>query len=359
MIQAGFDEYTCSIIGVMSGTSLDGLDLAFCTFTGEGKNLSYTLGDCCTIPYPAEWRKRLLSLPVAGAIEYAAAHAEYGKYIGQRVREFIGKYSLQADYVASHGHTIFHQPGLGFTSQIGDGAAIAASCGLPVICDFRSADVAHGGQGAPLVPAGDELLFGEFSHCLNLGGFANLSFTRENSRIAFDICPANFVLNHLAGKTGLEYDQDGRLASTGHVNEQLLAKLNGLPFYSKEPPKSLGREWVESELLSLLELSETGICDQLCTVVEHIAIQIGKCLAKSPADRLLITGGGAYNRFLIGRIETYSCLPIVLPEEKIIEYKEALIFALLGLLRLQQKPNCRKSVTGASADVCAGAIYLP
>ncbi len=348
-----------TILGVMSGTSLDGLDIASCTFEISGNAYKYVLNECVTIPYTTEWRNRLAGLPKAGSREYAATHAAYGSYIGSMILNFIMQYSIDADFVASHGHTIFHQPHHGFTAQIGDGAAIAATCGLPVISDFRSGDVAHGGQGAPLVPVGDELLFGKYSHCLNLGGFANISYTAEGKRIAFDICPVNYILNHLASLAGQVYDRDGGMAASGNIDHMLLAKLNALPFYTLAPPKSLGREWVENEVLPLFHASDASLNDLMSTAVEHIALQLSNCIEPKMETKLLITGGGAYNHFLMRRLESLTSLQISLPEKKLVEFKEALIFAFLGLLRFLEKPNCRSSVTGASQDVCGGAIYLP
>jgi anhydro-N-acetylmuramic acid kinase len=348
-----------TIIGLMSGTSLDGVDIAHCTFDALPDSYRYTLNVCETIPYSKEWTDLLKSLPFLSAQEYAATHVHYGHYLGKLVRQFTLKFKLSADFVASHGHTIFHQPGKMFTSQVGDGAALAAECGIPVICDFRSLDVAHGGQGAPLVPIGDELLFPEFSYCLNLGGFANISFNNNGKRQAFDICPANFILNHLAILAGEPFDKDGKLAASGNINTYLLDSLDALPYYSAAKPKSLGREWVEKEFLPLFNQSDCSINDQLRTAVEHIVNQVNKCIHPAGKSTLLITGGGALNRFLIERLNKIISIELILPDRSIIEYKEALLFAFLGLLRVLNKPNCLSSVTGAMKDVCGGAIYLP
>jgi anhydro-N-acetylmuramic acid kinase len=261
--------------------------------------------------------------------------------------------------VASHGHTIFHNPLLHYTTQIGEGAAIAAGCGLPVVCDFRTGDVAAGGQGAPLVPLGDELLFGDYDYCLNLGGFANISMQSLNNRIAFDIVPANIILNHFANQRGKAYDPNGEIAASGQVQENLLQSLNDLAYYHIRPPKSLGREWVESEVLPLLSDTGLELEDAACTFCEHIAQQIAACLENGPQKKMLVTGGGAFNTYLVQRITALTQVKLIVPDVKTVNYKEALVFAFLGLLRMQAKPNCLASVTGASHNVSGGAVYLP
>lgn len=350
---------THHIIGIMSGTSLDGVDLAHCTFTDSGDTINFKIGACETIPYPADWLWRLQSLPTSTAYEYALTHVEYGRYVGELVREFTLRSQLKTDFVASHGHTIFHNPAKGFTSQIGEGSAIAAACNLPVICDFRSGDVACGGQGAPLVPIGDQLLFPGYDYCLNLGGFANISMTKDGHRIAYDISPANIILNYLASKLGKPYDAQGEMASSGKISIELLSELNKAAYFTSPPPKSLGREWIETEVLPLLDSFSASYYDVLCTYCEHIAVQISLCLSGGSEKKMLITGGGAFNSFLVKRISAHTKVRIVIPEAEIVNYKEALIFALLGLLRLQNKPNCLASVTGANRDISGGAMYLP
>jgi len=346
------------ILGIMSGTSLDGVDLAHCTFTGTKGKISYELKACTTIPYPAEWIEILKNLPDATALEYAAAHVRYGKYLGEQARKFLDDTGLRAEYIASHGHTIFHQPAGGFTGQIGDGAALAAAAGVKVICDFRSSDVAHGGQGAPLVPAGDAILFGGYSHCLNIGGFANISFESPTGRLAYDVCPANFVLNHFARLLGKDFDANGELAASGKVIPGLLEQLNSLTYYHQMPPKSLGREWVEKDFLPVIPAS-ADLPDVLRTLTEHIAFQVGRSADATSKGSMLVTGGGAFNRFLMERLRIYSPVPVTVPDRRTVEFKEALIFAFLGLLRVLEQPNCLASVTGADKNVCGGAVYLP
>jgi anhydro-N-acetylmuramic acid kinase len=350
---------TYSIIGMMSGTSLDGVDLAHCTFEETENGYLYKLGVCETIPYPELWLNKLRTIPFASAVEYAETHKAYGSYIGGLIRDFITKNKISADFVASHGHTIFHNPAKQFTSQIGDGAAIAVGCGLPVVCDFRTGDVAAGGQGAPLVPIGDQLLFAQYDYCLNLGGFANISMQMNGKRIAWDISPANIILNHIALQKGKPYDKDGKMAASGMIYPELLQTLNGLGYYHIQPPKSLGREWIEKEILPMLPLYNISPEDAACTFCEHIAKQIAVCLENDSKKQMLITGGGAFNTFLIQRIAAHTQVELIIPEPKTVNYKEALVFAFLGLLRMQGKPNCLASVTGASRNVSGGAVYLP
>jgi len=344
---------------MMSGTSLDGVDLAHCTFEETDNGYIYNLGICETIPYPELWLNRLKTIPFASALEYAETHTAYGRYIGQLVLDFINKNEIYADFVASHGHTIFHNPAKHYTSQIGEGAAIAAGCGLPVVCDFRTGDVAAGGQGAPLVPIGDQLLFAEYNYCLNLGGFANISMWHNSKRIAFDISPANIILNHIAGQKGKAFDKNGEMAASGIIHMELLQTLNSLGYYHIQPPKSLGREWIEKEIIPMLNLYNISLEDAASTFCEHIAIQITACLDNDPQKQMLTTGGGAFNSYLVKRIAANTAVKLVIPDPKIVNYKEALVFAFLGLLRIKGKPNCLASVTGASHNVSGGAIYLP
>lgn len=348
-----------NVIGIMSGTSLDGVDLAHCTFEMQDKKLTYYVNNCETIAYSYEWLTRLRTLHLGSALEYAETHTMYGRYLGELVKTFVNKHQLATDFVSSHGHTIFHKPAQHYTSQIGEGAAIAAISGLPVICDFRTGDVAHGGQGAPLVPIGDELLFGEFDYCLNLGGFANISFNKNKTRIAFDIAPANIILNKIANRFGMPYDKGGKIASSGKIDTQLLETLNNISFYKLKPPKSLGREWLEETMMPIIELCNLSNEDIACTLCEHIGMQIGTVVDEDTSQKILITGGGAFNTFLLGRIKAHTKAQIVLPEAGIINFKEALVFAFLGVLRWDQKNNCLSTVTGAKKDNCGGALYLP
>lgn len=357
MINPSLNKY--NVIGLMSGTSLDGVDVVFCEFSFENRKWLFEIVCGETIPYSKDWKQRLIACETASALEFQQTNIDYGFYLGERVRDFVAKHAIQADFVSSHGHTIFHQPDKKLTVQIGAGSAISAACKLPVVCDFRSLDVAMGGQGAPLVPIGDQLLFSDFEYCLNLGGFANISYQYNDERIAFDICPVNIVMNAICAKIGKEFDDNGDLANKGALNDDLLQQLNNLPYYHlpQDKPKSLGKEWVLASInpiLSQYAISENSLLRTFC---EHVAIQIANVVNSKSTGKLLITGGGAYNSFLIERIQEVVKHEIRVPEKKTIEFKEALIFAFLGVLRMRNEINCLKSVTGASADNCGGAIY--
>lgn len=346
------------VVGVMSGTSLDGVDIALCLFGQESGKYTYQFLQAETIPLPVEWL-RLLSDPFSLTGEQlASAHVAFGKFLGEEVKQFLRRHQTRVSLIASHGHTLYHQPGKGFTFQLGHGAAIAHAAGVDTVCDFRTGDVVLGGQGAPLVPIGDELLFGEYDACLNLGGFANISCRNfQNRRIGFDISPCNFVLNHLAQRAGYEYDGGGKMAASGQCIPQLLETLNALDYYSADTPKSLGAEWVHQFIYPLIMGEEFLLNDLLNTVTEHIAIQIGHVLRRENIHSLLITGGGAKNTYLTERIQKHVDGKVTIPDPKTIDYKEALIFAFLGYLRSAEKVNVLSSVTGASMDSCAGAIY--
>ncbi len=347
------------IIGMMSGTSLDGTDIAFCTFTVNHGKWIFKIGPAETIPYDDQWKKMLTMLSNSQASEMGKQHFAYGIYLGKLARSFIRKYKLEADLIASHGHTIFHQPEAGYNFQLGEGTALALASGLPVAADFRSRDVLLGGQGAPLVPVGDRLLFEEYALCINLGGFSNCSYEKNNQRIAFDICPVNIALNYFARELRLAYDKDGAKASQGSINNNLLDALNKLDYYRKAAPKSLGREWFEDIFLKVAENYELSSTDILRTLTEHFAMQIRFAMDQIEEGKVLLTGGGAKNSFLVQRICELSNKRIIVPEEKIIDYKEALIFAFLGLLRWENKINCLASVTGAKQDSSCGTLYFP
>lgn len=338
-------------IGLMSGTSVDGLDVCAVRFAGT----NYEILAAESIPYPADLHDKLLNAHTLSALELAQLHVDFGVYCGREVRDFVKKHSICADYVASHGQTVFHTPQTGLTLQIGSGAHIAAECGISTICDFRTLDVAMGGQGAPLVPIGDELLFPEYDYCLNIGGFANVSTSVDGKRIAWDICPSNIVLNSFAQKLGYEFDKDGQLGRKGTVNEQILRKLNNLSYYASSAPKSLGREWVEQEILPILSQGKS-LYDCLATYYEHCAMQIGKTL-QGKDTKTLCTGGGVKNSLLMEKIAKYAQSQLVIPDEQVIDFKEALIFAYLGYLRVEGKPNCLATVTGARRDVCGGIVW--
>lgn len=347
------------VIGLMSGTSLDGLDIAHCTFNLTDDKIDYHINAAETVEYTEEWTRKLRHLHKATALEFCVINKEFGHYMGRLCKDFIDRNGYPTDLVGSHGHTIFHEPARGFTVQIGSGAALAVECGVKVACDFRSLDVALGGQGAPLVPIGDQLLFGSFDACLNIGGFSNISFDHMGTRIAFDIGPANFILNHYAELLGKPYDENGNFARSGKTIPELFHQLNQLEFYAISGPKSLGREWIYSELLPITDKYADHSTDLLATLTQHIAFQISRHLPMDKNKNVLATGGGVLNNYLIECLQNYSPCQIVVPDEMLIKYKEALVFALLGLLRFRSEINCLASVTGACYNNIGGALWLP
>ncbi len=354
------------VIGLMSGTSLDGVDLVFAKFMKDN-TYSFKILKKESINYSEKWKNILFDAFNYSGEELAKLHVDYGKFLGELINNFITKNDIEnIDFIASHGHTIFHQPELHYTLQIGSGAVIAATTNKKVICDFRVQDLALGGQGAPLVPIGDKLLFSEYDYCLNLGGFVNISFQKKEKRRAFDICPVNIVLNYYTRKIGLEYDDKGILASQGEFHKDLYDELNDLPFYTDDKPKSLGYEFVVETIFPIIDKYNLTIKDVLKTFIEHVAFQISEVIKRNKSSNIknnksnvLITGGGAFNDFLISRLSSFSSSEMIVPNKEIIDFKEALIFAFLGVLKDENEVNCLQSVTGAIKDHSSGIIYYP
>ncbi|GAA4746948.1 anhydro-N-acetylmuramic acid kinase [Flavisolibacter ginsenosidimutans] len=351
----------------MSGSSLDGLDVAFVEFVHNAGiwNFEILAADCYT--YDEEWKNRLQNATSLNALNYQRLHADYGHYIGAAVNRFVEENNLhyKVGLVASHGHTTFHEPQNRLTAQLGDGAAIAAETGLPVVSDLRALDVAFGGQGAPIVPIGEKLLLRDYDMYLNLGGIANISFNDEKNYIAFDVCPANRVLNIFAAKEGKEYDANGAMAANGKVHEDALKKLNDLSYYKQPYPKSLANNFGTDEVYPLLASFNLSSADALRTYVEHIVQQVQSAIGNRQSEirnqKLLVTGGGALNSFLIQRLsEVLQPLKagVVIPDEKLVQYKEALIMAFMGVLRWRQEYNVLSSVTGAARDSIGGAVWI-
>lgn len=347
-----------NVVGVMSGTSLDGLDICLCNFHTFNNNWAYKIIKATTVEYDSIIKNNLSSAFQSSGNELTMLDYNYGRWIGIQVKSFLKEEVAKVDFIASHGHTIFHKPIEGYTLQIGKGSAIAVESGLPCICDFRSTDVCRNGQGAPLVPVGDKLLFSEYDICLNLGGFANLSYEFKGSRLAFDIGPCNIILNSIVKELGIPFDKDGDFGKKGIVNENLLCKLNALDFYKKNSPKSLGREWVEDVLQPIISEFNLSTEDKLRTLYEHISIQITSATNKLSGKRILATGGGAYNSLLIHLLRSKSNQSIIIPDRDTIDFKEALIFAFLGVLYIKGKQNALASVTGAKTDSISGCLYF-
>ena len=358
-----------NVIGIMSGSSLDGLDLAFVQLTEVRGQWEYLIKAAECLPYEPEWVEKLSGATALPAREYLLLHSEYGHYIGRKVNQFIAQYQLdhQVAFIASHGHTTFHMPAQKMTAQLGEGAAIAAVTGLPVINDLRAMDVALGGQGAPIVPIGEQLLLPGYQYWLNLGGIANVSAPLASGFVAFDICPANRVLNALASELGRPYDEDGKLAAGGITDKHLLEALNSLPYYEAAWPKSLANDFGTDTVLPLVRNTRISIQGKLHTYVQHIATQIARAIAQlqekeapSGEQKMLITGGGALNSFLVKQIQEklqpYN-VTVVAPDEQTINFKEAIIMALIGTLRWRQERNVLATVTGAERDSVGGALW--
>ncbi|MFN8239021.1 MAG: anhydro-N-acetylmuramic acid kinase [Chitinophagales bacterium] len=370
-------------IGLMSGSSLDGLDICYVEFSIDSSltethsdketherplNVHYKIIHADCIEYTNDFRKNLKDAPTLSALELAQLHTAVGSYMGTVTADFIGKNNITLlDFICSHGQTIFHQPNAGFTTQIGCGAQIAAKTNHKVVCDIRTSDVAYGGQGAPLVPIAEQYLFPDYRIFLNLGGIANISFHQQDKIIAYDVCAANTLLNYLAQQHSLTFDKDGDMAGKGTIIRPLLEELNAIAFCRLPAPKSLGTEHVYSDWIALMEKYNAATADKLATAVEHIAMQIGKeieskitgQIPNTSGTSILITGGGALNRFLIERIRAHTTLTVTVPDKLTIEYKEALAMAFIGLWRVLEIPNCLSSVTGARKDATGGAVYLP
>lgn len=341
----------------MSGTSLDGIDLVYVKIF-QNEIYRFEILNAVTVPYTLEWKKTLKSGFELSAEELTKLDVDYGSFLGKTIQHFIEENRLTTvHFIASHGHTIFHNPTKNYTLQIGNGAYINATTGIKTICDFRVQDVALSGQGAPLVPIGDELFFNNYDYCLNLGGFSNISFKQNKERVAFDICPANIVLNHYAANLKLEYDDSGIIASKGNLNEKLLNELNELHFYKDLKPKSLGYEFLLEIIFPLINKFNLKTEDILRTFVEHIAIQISKKIDSDITKTMLVTGGGAFNTFLIEKIKFHTKTQVIIPNKTIVNYKEALVFALLGFLKLEGKVNCLQSVTGAIKNHSSGVVF--
>ena len=361
-------------IGLMSGSSLDGLDIAYAEFWKDQTGWQYSLLVGETIEYSYKWHSVLKNIRNYSEEKLMTLHFDYGKLLGELTNNFIAKHNLKPELIASHGHTVFHNPEKGYTFQLGAGEILSEITNITTITNFRIPDILQGGNGAPLVPIGDELLFSEYKACLNIGGIANISFIKNKQRVAFDVCPANQLLNHLAAKKGLSFDENGRLASGGKVLESLYQKLAENPFYFKLYPKSLSNEYVAESFIPLIDRAKGTIEDKLHTVSIHIADQLYKAtlLIERRDDiyrpvemdrtlegngKILVTGGGAFNRFLMEALEDIAPYSFTIPDTMLVNYKEALVFALMGVLKINGEINCLASATGARSDSSAGTVY--
>ncbi|BAV10290.1 anhydro-N-acetylmuramic acid kinase [Filimonas lacunae] len=353
----------------MSGSSLDGLDIVLAELDESRGKWSYIIKASHNYAYDTEFAQRLGTAASLPAYEYLLLHSEFGKFCGEKVNEFIDTYQLhhQVQLIASHGHTVFHAPQLGTTSQLGDGATIAATTGINVVSDLRALDVALGGQGAPIVPMGEKLLLSGYNWFLNIGGIANISLNNASDYKAFDVCAANRVLNLLAQQAGKSFDEGGQLAATGTVHTGLLTQLNALPYYQQPAPKSLANQFGTDEVYPLIASFQLPVADALATYIQHIAQQVAyavnavKAQVAQDGGTMLVTGGGALNTFLVKQL-TNALQPlgitVEVPEEQLVQYKEALIMALLGILRWREENTVLNSVTGARRSSIGGAVWI-
>ena len=347
----GADRY--EVIGVMSGSSLDGLDVAWCELVHDVGDWSFNIREALTVPYDQAFQQRLVHAMEGSALDLARLHRDLGDRIGQACRDLMNGRSV--DLIASHGHTVFHKPEEGLTTQVGCGARISAISGTTTVCDFRSMDVALGGQGAPLVPLGEKLLFPDHQAFLNIGGICNVALHSDHKVTGYDVCIGNQALNFLANEAGVPFDKDGALARTGRMIPELLNALNALPFHHQSPPRSLGREWFDAWLKPLIAV-QADLPDRMATVAEHIAQQVATALAFAEGP-VLVTGGGAHNTFLLERLRSLNTTRIEVPDIRTVDFKEALVFALLGVLRIRKEVNALASVTGAGKDSIGGSVY--
>jgi anhydro-N-acetylmuramic acid kinase len=364
------------VIGLMSGSSLDGLDIAYVHLQETGGRWSMEIQQTACIPYNHEWVEKLRGAIRLSALDYMLLHTDYGHFIGKAVNQFIEDHHLEhkVDMIASHGHTTFHMPLRGMTGQIGDGASIAAETRLPVISDLRALDLAFGGQGAPIVPIGEKLLLGDYGFLLNLGGIANLSFryaneNKEDQYHAFDVSPANRVLNMIVKRDGLLMDEGGKIAASGKLDTKLLAALERLDYYGLAYPKSLANDFGTDVVFPMVSGAKLSTADALNTFIEHIASQLKKDITEivgrhhiqPEGQQLLVTGGGALNNYLVERIVANLeplGIKVVVPDRQLIEFKEAVVMALIGVLRWREEYNVLSSVTGARRDSIGGALWL-
>lgn len=358
------------VLGLMSGSSLDGLDLALAEFQSVSGKWQFNLMAAACYPYPDHWERSLREAHLLNARDYQLLHTAYGHYLGSQVNRFIEAQQLQyqVQLIASHGHTVFHDPARKMTAQLGDGAALAAITGINTVSDLRAMDVALGGQGAPIVPIGDQLLWPDFNYLLNLGGIANLTLKVNDQPIAFDVCPANRVLNMLAQQTGKAYDENGALARQGRIDETLLEQLNALAYYQQPPPKSLDNGFGTEVVVPLIRQSGLSVADACRTYVAHIVMQVKRALrfhdsaqASASRFRLLVTGGGAHHVFLVELLKEQLSdaeIDVVIPEAVVIDYKEAIVMAFMGVLRWREEANVLASVTGATRNSIGGAWWM-
>lgn len=354
-----------NVIGVTSGTSLAGLDLVFVALTEVRGKWTYEIKAAERLAYTPEWEEKLGSAANLPARDYLLLNSEYGHYTGHAVKQFISQHQLdhQVHFITAHGHTVFHVPGQKMTAQLGDGAAIAAVTGLPVISDLRAMDVALGGKGAPILPIAEQLLFPDYRYRVNLGENATIAIQKDEQFLAFDICPCNYILDTLAETLGRAYDDEGKLAAGGVTDQPLLGALNGLAFYNEKYPRTLASKFGTGIVMPMIQQHQLSTQGKLNTYTHHIAAQIEKVVKdllpqeEDTSRSLLLTGGGTANTYLVKVIEeVLQPLNITVTTQNE-PFRNALMIALLGALRWRQEPNALASVTGAEKDSVGGALW--
>ena len=357
-----------TVLGLMSGTSFDGLDLCVVRFNQTQEGYHYEIKHSSHRAYPETFVSQLKRAHLATETEMLALEESFDAITISAIKELFKHYNKSIDLISSHGHTTLHQPERGITRQIGNGKLLSKTFNIPVAYDFRSSDLALGGQGAPLVPIGDHLLFHNYDICLNLGGISNLSYSFENKRHAFDVGMFNTPINELVEPLGYNYDKDGNIAANGSLITSLFERLNSLEFYTIQGAKSLGKEWYYSYYVKEVEAVKGSLEDLVRTVTEHNVYQIFKALKEfynrhkiAKKLKVLVTGGGAHNRFAMQLLQsqTKNFASMIVPDSQLVDYKEALVFAFMGYLRVHNKINVYSSVTGASSDSCAGTLIQP
>lgn len=351
-------------IGLMSGTSLDGIDAIVCEF-------SPTIQSIATHhhPFDPSLKQDLqrLSLPGDDAIDVLGkAQTELGHVLADAVLALLDKANLSATdirAIGSHGHTIRHRPGghHPFTIQIGDPNIIAARTGIATIADFRRADMALGGQGAPLAPAFHRAFFPLPATVLNLGGIANISIVGTETEVGFDTGPANTLLDAWCKQhRGLDYDDQGSWARSGQVCERLLQSLLADPYFKQAPPKSTGKEYFHLDWLAQ-QLSSQSAEDVQASLLELTAKTIADAFsAQQITGEIIVCGGGAHNVYLLERLQAHlpACTLSMSDDFGIgVDWVEAAGFAWLAQQRVLNQAIQLQTVTGASAPVRLGAIY--
>ncbi|XP_064473646.1 anhydro-N-acetylmuramic acid kinase-like [Ornithodoros turicata] len=363
------------VIGVMSGSSLDGLDIIYTRFSLTSSDCwEYNIQHCTCYNYSPTWIDKLKHATSTSALEYQLLNTEYGRYIGEYVLRFIRENRLdgKVHLIACHGHTVFHLPSQLTTSTLGDGATVAAVTGLPVVSDLRSMDVALGGQGSPIALTAERKLFGnEYQFFLNIGGMACLTYAGKNysDSFAVDVCPANQLLNLLANREGRAFDRSGEMAKSGKVSTRLLKDLDDFDYYKKSFPKSLGVDFGPEILYPLIQAHDLSTADALQTFTEHICNQVAEVIrlvertvkdGLPQSSKMLVTGGGARNLFLVDRLTERLKefrITVVVPNDELVKFKEALVTSVIGVQRLRGEENFIGEVSGASRSSIGGAFW--